>query len=43
MVLENEKGTGIFIYPDPEEFIEAMEYLQELYLASTSEGVEGNE
>ena len=44
MVLENKKETsGIFIYEDPEDFIKAMEYLQELYLASTSEGVVNNE
>ena len=39
-----EKATaGIFIYENPEDFIEAIEQLQESYLASINKGAEGNE
>ena len=43
MVLEKEKTEGIIIYNNPEEFLKAIEELQELYLASTTEGVVRNE
>ena len=34
-----EKATaGIFIYNNPEDFLEAIEHLQKCYLAATSEG-----
>jgi len=39
---ENAKA-GIFIYENPEDFIEAIEQLQESYLASINKGAEGNE
>lgn len=35
--------AGIFIYENPEDFIEAIEQLQESYLASINKGAEGNE
>ena len=39
MKVETEKTTGIFIYENPEDFLEAIEHLKECYLASNPEGV----
>lgn len=39
-----EKATaGIFIYDNPEDFLEAINHLQECYLASTEKEVEKHE
>lgn len=39
-----EKATaGIFIYENPEDFLEAIQQLQECYLASNTEGAVENE
>lgn len=35
--------AGIYIFENPEDFIEAIEQLQEFYLASINKGAEGNE
>jgi len=41
--LKEKTTTGIFIYENPEDFLEAIQHLQECYLASNPEGVERNE
>lgn len=40
---EKYEKSGVFIFEDSNDFLKAIEELQNIYLSSTSEGVESNE
>ena len=41
--LKEKANSGVFIFNNPEDFLEAIENLQKCYLASVKEGVEKHE